>query len=330
MSPSTAVDHLILAALDDSISAAEAEHLQQLLREQPAVRQRYLHLADQHAVMAVDEQLWSDAVAPPLAVIAPGRGLWRMTQSAAAGLLLGLFGGSVAWAIASPDLVATVTRLVMLVDGSFETPPGPLPSGFPSAPGYWSGDTVEVVSAPSTNPATRPSDGSRMLRFVAARPDANQAGAIASSCDLFQVVDLRNLRARETAGELSLTIAAQVCDARTVAGEPLWFTCRLYLFPASAEPLQAAWPDVLKEAQGVAIASHTSHGGPGFHDWTSLSARCLLPEHADLAVVMVSCGYQPGDRHSSPVLGQQYVDGVTLSLHQQPALPTRTVTTVVP
>lgn len=330
MSPSTDVDHLILTALDDTISAAEAERLQQLLRDQPTVRQRYLCLADQHAVMAVDEQLWLEPVAPPQALIAPKRSLWRMMQSAAAGLVLGLFGSSVAWAIASPDLIATVTRLVMLVDGSFETAPGPLPSGFPNAPGYWSGDTVEVVSTPPGTPAPTASDGNRMLRFVAAQSDANQASAIASSCDLYQVVDLRNLRTGATAGELSLNISAQICDARTVAGEPLWFTCRLYLFSASADPLHAAWPEVLKDAQGVAIASHTSRGGSGHNAWTQLSARCLLPEQADLAVVMVSCGYKPGDRRSSPVLGQQYIDGVTLSLHQQPALPTRTVSGETP
>ena len=322
-------DELILRAIDDTIDEDGTCTLNELLRRDAAARSRYLALADQHAVRAVDEQVWSDR---PLVTVgrAARRDWWRTLPSAAAGLVIGLFASSATWAIAAPDLVATVTRLVWLVDGSFENTPGPIPSGFPTAPGYWSGDTVEIISASSLGSAVAAHEGRQMLRFVSAQNDTNHTGAAARSCDFFQLVDLRLLRAQGSIGDLSLNIAAQVRDARNTAGEPLWFTCRLYLFPASADPLHAAWPEALNEARGVAIASLTSRGGPGHNDWTPLSARCLLPEQADLAVVMVSCGYQPGDRRSLPTLGQQFVDGVTLSLHQQPTLPTRTIAEIVP
>ncbi len=324
-----ALDELILRAIDDTIDDDGTRTLNELLRSDAAARSRYLALADQHAVLAVDEQVWSDRSPVTLRRSLP-REWWRTLPSAAAGLVIGLFASSATWAIASPDMVATVTRLVWLVDGSFENTLGPIPSGFPTAPGYWSGDKAEIVRASSLSSAEAAHEGKQLLRFVSAQAETNHAGAAARSCDFFQVVDLRLLRAQGSIGELSLNVAAQVRDARTTEGEPLWFTCRLYLFSASAEPLHAAWPEALNEARGVAIASLTSRGGPGHQDWKPLSARCLLPEQADLAVVMVSCGYQPGDRRSLPTLGQQFVDGVTLSLHQQPTLPTRTVAEITP
>lgn len=322
------LDELIQGALDDTLAPEQVAVLNERLRQDPAARSRYLQAADLHAVMAVDEQVWIER--QPALTVAPRASWWRTLRSAAAGLLVGLCGGSMAWAMASPDLVATVTRLLWLVDGGFEAPAGAIPNGFPTAPGYWSGDQAEIVAASDPGDDMTAAEGKQVLRLIAARPDGNVTTGQASSCDVFQVVDLRQLRAQASSGDVSLEVSAKILDARAAAGELLWFTCRLYLFPGHVDPLHASWPEVLKEAQGVAIASRTSRGGSASSAWVPLAARCLVPEQADLAVVMVSCGYQPGDRRALPALGHQYVDGVTLSLHQQPVLPTRTMTGVVP
>jgi hypothetical protein len=321
------LDDLILRALDDTIDEAGAQALNERLRRDAAARARYLALADQHAVMAVDEQVWTDR--PQLTVRREAhREWWRSLPSAAAGLMIGLFASTATWAIAAPDaVVATVTRLVWLVDGGFENTPGPIPSGFPTAPGYWSGDGAELVKPDGGLSA---SEGTQVLRLVEARADAATANGPANSCDVFQVVDLRQLRAAGRSGELSLELSAQVKDARPLAGEPLAFTARLYVFSAAAEPLHAAWPTVLQEAQAVAITEHLSRGGPGKDGWKLLTTRCLLPPQADLAVIMLTCSRHGGSSRQSPQLGMQYVDAVTLSLHEQPVLPTRAMPEVAP
>jgi hypothetical protein len=143
---------------------------------------------------------------------------WRPLTAAAAGIIFGMFCTSVVFGYVMPRAVATASRLFALVDGSFEKTMGRVASGFPSEFGKWSGDEAEAVEESSV-------EGSRALRFVRAEREPALPNYGAASCDVYQLVDLRSLKADADPGEATLELSARFMDARQKAGEKVKFIC---------------------------------------------------------------------------------------------------------
>jgi len=244
---------------------------------------------------------------------------WRPLAAAAAGLVFGMFCTSMVFGYVMPRAMATASRLFALVDGSFEKQTGRLPSGFPTEFGVWSGDESEVVE----NSAANSKDGKRMLRFVRAEREPALPNYGAASCDVYQLVDLRSLKAQANPGETTLELSVQFLDARETAGEPIKFISRLSVFTGSPDALPAEWPLTQKEALAAASASFDSSGGAP-RSWHNVTTKVLLPPQADFAVVHLVAHKPKNSGNTTATFGSQFADDVRLTLKTQPTLPVRT------
>jgi hypothetical protein len=240
---------------------------------------------------------------------------WRPLTAAAAGIIFGMFCTSVVFGYVMPRAVATASRLFALVDGSFEKTMGRVASGFPSEFGKWSGDEAEAVEESSV-------EGSRALRFVRAEREPALPNYGAASCDVYQLVDLRSLKADADPGEATLELSARFMDARQKAGEKVKFICRLYTFSGAPDSLPAEWPLSQKEALAAGSGTFDSFGGAPA-TWQPVTTKVLLPPGADFAVIHLVVHKPKTPTGTEAVFGDQFADDVRLTLKTQPVLPVR-------
>jgi len=244
-----------------------------------------------------------------------GKSSWL---AAAAGLVIGLFGASVVWAFAHPRAMATASRLLSLIDGSFEKGEGMIASGLPTAFGVWSGDHSEIVTGPEADPV----EGKGVLRFVEAEREPALPAYGAAACDVFQLVDLRSLKSAETTEEGTLELSVRFRDGRPAKGDPLNFFGRIILFDGDPGAITAEWPFSQEKALAAALVHVPSEGGvPGV--WHLAEAKVLMPSKADFAMVHIMVHQPKSVSSAKAVFGQQYADDVRLTLKTQPALPVR-------
>ena len=301
---------------DGALSPAEIETLERVLRDDPGRRREFA--AMQLRSTALHDHFRQEAYRTPESAPAPTRRPWksRPALAAAEGLVIGLFCATVAWGMVSPRAVATAERLLTLDDGSFEG--GAVGAGFPKGTGVWSGDAAEVVLAEGM----RAAEGRRTLRFVKAEGDAGDPEGRAIACDVFQLVDLRPLRASLGAGGDSvLELSASFLDARAADSKPsVTFFCQIFLFRREAESLHQSWPHCIPEAIASGSAQLTTFGGSD-DGWERITAKSLVPTEADFAVIQISA--RPNLRVPMPPL--LFADAVELTLKTQPNLPVRLV-----
>ena len=314
----TELDSLIDDCLEGRLSEADAAQLSDHLEQSPQARVRYWEMAAIHGLLENSLQAASLRVitgqAPALAPKSMHRLQWY-PFTAAAGLLLGLFSASVVFAYGVPRPVAKASRLSALVDGSFEKQSELVASGFPSEFGKWSGDEAEFVSE-------KANDGKQALRFVRAEGDPALPDSPANSCDIYQLVDLRSLKADASGGETTLELSAHFLDARPERSDEITFTCRLYVFSGSPESLRGEWPLTRKDAMAYGAGLAQSSGGAPLK-WRDVTTKVLLPAQADFAVVQLVAGKAPTGGNKVAEFGEQFADDVRLTLKTQPALPVR-------
>ena len=299
----------------------DAEGLARLERElsvDPAKRRLFAETLVQAAALRGEFRL--DAFRAPEVIAKHDRlsrrgvGTKRMAVALlSVGLLLGLAGSGVVWAMAKPRWVVSTSRVAALVDGGFESARDPVPAGFPQRFGDWGGDGVELI-------AEGASEGVRRLRFARADADANTPQGRAIACDLFQLVDLRGLIPQDpNVGNSVLELSAAFSDARPHDSNPsVSFYCQIYLFRGDPESIHQRWPSNIAEAVASGSASITTLGGGG---WRDVTAKCLLSPEADFAVIHLIA--LPNLRVGMP--DGLFVDDVRLMIKTQPLLPLRVV-----
>ena len=229
------------------------------------------------------------------------------------GLLVGLLGSSVVRAMTTVQLVVTTEELSGLIDGDFELPEMTMLAGFPHDDRVWSGDRVEVVSS---DDATR----QHCLSFVKAESDANSPAARAIACDLFQLVDLHDIPRQLRDHDSSLLeLSAEFLDARPENIKPsVTFFCQIYLFRGDLSTMHETWPNRISEAVSSGSAEITTLGASG---WQAVTARCLVTDDADFAVIHIAA--RPNIR--GPMPPNVFADHVKLTLKTRPTLPERRV-----
>ena len=316
----TRFEQLLIAYEDDLLTPEELAEFKHLLAASPAARRRLVEAG-------VLRQIAACHVMPETIIEMPQRKRsawiqWRPLTAAAAGIVFGMFCVSVAWAIASPQAVATVSQLFALVDGSFEKADGRMPSGFPAKFSVWSGEETEIVGGGSM----KVPDGGRMLRFVR----SSERPAMANSCDIYQLIDLRSLGISQQDGESSLELSARFLDGRTAAGDPLRFILRLYVFSGSPDSLREKWPLTWKNAMTLPEALSSGNTliqieGKRPNVWRDVKAKALLPPNAEFALVHVGVYSPKAPSGASVEYGNQFVDDVRLMVQTQPVLPVRLV-----
>jgi hypothetical protein len=218
----------------------------------------------------------------------------------AAGLVIGLFCASLAWAITAPKVVTE--QLFSLLNGSFSE--NHLERDFPRRTGIWSGDQAAIR------------DG--QLHFIAPGSDPGDPYGVGISCDVFQLVDLRPLReALSTQGESLLELSASFLDSRPSMATPsVTLSCKLFLFSGDPAAIGPHWPQAVSSGTAEATTRGTDEKGE-----RRLTAKCLVPTAADFAVVQISA--RPDARPAT--LGGVFADDVSLTLKTSPQLPVRVV-----
>ena len=307
------LDHLIAAHLHSTLTHAERSELEQRLQHSASDREHFWQQAEMHALLhhTLQSSLGAERQ-PPNSV----RWLtWRPLTAAAAGLVIGLFSATLVFGYAMPRAVATASRLFTLADGGFENLRGRVASGFPSAFGVWSGDGAEAANE-------RAVEGHQALRFVQAEREPALPNYGAASCDVYQLVDLRPLKADAALGDATLELSVQFRDAREATGEPVKFIGRLYVFSGAPGSLTAEWPLSQKEALAAGSGSSDSLGGSP-QAWQKVTTRVLLPPQADFAVVHLVAHNPKTPTGTDAMFGEQFADDVRLTLKTQPTLPVR-------
>lgn len=292
---------------DGVLTPDEVAAFETAMRDDPAKRQ--LFASTQLRSMALHDRFRQEAFRVEPAPRRKTAWITRPITAMAAGLIIGLFSASIVWAISSPK--ATTERLSSLVDGSFEQKA--VGRGFPRQAGVWSGDEADTIERIA-------SDGRRVLRFVSPGADeANPAGR-AISCDVFQIVDLRPLRAGlAPEADAVLELSARFLDDRPANTKPsVTFTAQIFLFSGDPADMHAKWPLVAPEAIASGASQLTTLGGDAGH-WRHGSTRVFMPSEADFAVIQLAA--RPNIRPA--VLDALHADDVRLTLKTQPALPVR-------
>jgi hypothetical protein len=156
--------------------------------------------------------------------------------------------------------------------------------------------------------------------FHLAEADAATPQGRAIACDLFQLVDLRDLP-RQSRGQDSslLELSAKFLDARAANTKPsITFFCQIYLFRGDLTAMHETWPSRISEAVSSGSAEVTTMGDSG---WRLVTARCLSVDEADFAVVHIAA--RPNLR--GPMPANLFADDVKLTLKTHPSLPERNV-----
>lgn len=300
---------------DGALSSIEIEDLERALREDP---ERRRHFAEwQLRSMALHDHFRQEAFRVPAPAPVRGRKTTsaapRPALAAAAGIVIGLFGASVVWAISTPEWIATASRVSGLGDAGFEEgSAGPIDTGFPKTTGRWSGDEAARTDL----------DGGRVLQFVSPGADGAAPGGRAISCDVFQLVDLRTLRSANAGeGEAMLELSANFSDGRAAGTQPsVTFMVQIFLFSGDPAILHQSWPNNLGEAlaSGAAFVHTMGEAKP---EWQRIGAKCLVPPGADFAVIQLAArpNLRPADLESL------YADAVALTLTTRPDLPVKMV-----
>lgn len=319
---SSELEALTQRYIDGTISAEEMASLNARLSSDAEARREFAELLNVDSGIAAIAAGWEAerSVSAETTVIAKPatrtlRPLAHWLAAAAVGVTLGLVSARWVGAFVSPIAAATVERLSSLVDGGFENATGPIPAGFPKQAGIWSGDEAEVVAVEGVNSH----DGRRMLRFLNPGADLNNPHGRAISCDVFQIVDLRSVRASIRADrDAVLELSADFLDGRNHSDVPVTFICQMFLFSGSPDTMHQVWPLTLGDAVGSGATLFDSAGGTTAV-WKTLTARCLVTEQADFAVVQL--GVRPNGPQRK--VEEQFVDRVQLTLRTQPPLPMR-------
>jgi hypothetical protein len=309
------VDRAELNALLRSHPEARAEASRWLLED--AALTEELRTAHVESLMKEESLLPSG---PPVASkrLHPRRFQWR---SVAAGLVVGLFCASVAWAIASPR-GAAISWVRVLTENSFGTTSRPVPAGFPAQTDLWSGDRSEWV----LEPRNKAGDGGAIIRFLQREGDAKDPKSRADYCDVFRIVDLRACRtASGAAGESTLFLSADFWDGRADRSQPVRFSCHLYLFEGGAEELHWAWPMALSSALASSFDYVMTSGAEPQHQWQRVTTRCALNPKADFAVLHLSAGRPSKPGQPVADLGAVFASNVKFSLKTQPPAVARIV-----
>ncbi len=285
---------LLSRYFDDSISHAEIRELDALLQTQPQARVSFLQEARLHGALrewGLAEGnlsvLQSSTPTPPAPLPTPSEtqqiarlfpSPLRSILQIAASLLIGAFLSSVVWSYNTRATPAGWTNQPIPVDLPAGTPAElPLPAGAPLSFGILSGDPASWTLSP---------DGSlprSVLRFIQAGADAAGPAEMATSCDVFQLVDLSNIP--RDGGETLLEISVEHADFSNDPNPAHRFGCRIFTYEGCPSEIMTQWPKPMERA----LSSAAAYVPPGsaHRTWTRLSAKATVPPTAQFAIIQL-------------------------------------------
>ncbi|MEM7600519.1 MAG: hypothetical protein AAF357_03780 [Verrucomicrobiota bacterium] len=244
----------------------------------------------------------------------PARTIWRWDPlgSAAAGVVIGFFFASIAWAVVGTTGEPASPRLEQLLfEESFESAAISWKPGFPIAAGEWGGDRGEIV-LDSTQPA--PDHGAGFARMEPAGETS-----LSYLTRIIEVGDLPRVQADEMR-QLEV-FSSFHADER---GLPERYTLRVATFaeaPRSIRSLWAgpAWPEMRDRALTLKKSGLSTDGEE--IGWQTLSAVVEIPDETRCVVISLAAGRLDAAAPKSA----HYVDDVqaNMVIRPQPTRPKR-------
>ena len=292
---------LVRRYVDGTATAEETQSLETALRTDSAFRHQFLRYMNVDAALG-SGRLSGVAVSHPAPT--PPRSThhwlsWRPLAAGAAGLVVGLFFASVAWAIIGPRM--TGLRLnVPLLDESFENPQMNWSEGFPRQAGKWSGERGQVVGA---NAELQPKDGEYMLRL-----DPSTATTLSY---LEQVIDLQAYPLPE--GDELRQIEVSASFHAAIPGVRERYTLRVAAFGETPDQIRKLWENVpWRELDGSALAISkrglsTSEDADG---WQTITVIVEAPRETRSVVISLASGRLETSDAKTP----HYLDEVSARL----------------
>ena len=330
------LDDLIDQHLNGTLNGERRRELEERLLHSAADRARFWELADTHVLVheVLQQRLARPAIEtspvgsskPAFAPMAAPRSpwfSWNPMAAAAAGLALGIFGASAAWAYASPNLPALVKQVLALANAAFEERVAPLSEGVPVRYGVWSGDYAELVGPQH---GVSPKEGQQMFRFLRSDSlDPSSRGPILNG-NIYQVVDIRSLRDAIAGGTAIADWSAWFNCLPETSAQKTKFVASVWAFAGDTAILPRNWSDKLYQEIAYSSWNISSDNDP--ESWQRIAGTMVIPPDANFLVVelkVVPGDPQPSDGAVS--FAGHYADDVQLSLRtaaRAPASPLRT------
>jgi hypothetical protein len=272
--------------------------LEELLRNDTEFRKDYLRYLNVDSALAALPKKAKQTDMPGSRLVAFPQ--WRpLATAAAAGLVLGLFCASVAWAMVVPRKPAAPVVIPILTE-SFESPKTPFTVGFPSRTGVWGGDQAQVAGSA---PNRRLLDGDFVLSLESS-PDHNLGF-------LQQIIDVSSL---PQAGEGEMRVVEVIASFHAgQPGERERYTLRIASFKEAPENIRSLWEGVTwRDMDRISLTfSKTGLTAPvDAEGWQTLSAIVEVPAGARSVVISLAAGRFERKAPKTP----HYVDDVRAEL----------------
>jgi len=279
---------------DERIQGGDLEALQRLLRTDPIAQEEYLDQTLMDAILqwefsGVQTGTVSETTEPERS-----RGRWVGKANLYPLLLICLSCTlPYLWWIRS---TGSAEQTIALANASFEDDAGV--SLQPTITG-WYGGTAQVVR---DVPGVSPYHGNSMLQMAGAthKPEA--------SCEVYQIVDLRNVAVREREKPAFIEASALVNSLTRDPSSPYVFSIRLYAM--ADNPLEQDSP--LPTDWGAAI-SYVGNQLPADFDqasWQKIDS--VLPYNEDMKFLLIQIAVRGDAREQARNFPGQFVDHVTL------------------
>lgn len=307
----TGFHELMARYTEGHASADEVSRLNEILSADADARATFLRYCNLDMALQMEAAEVSLGPHP-----APATWLSRPWRPSAAALLAGICGAvlgagaawgvipqsrnPVRWSILSSGFEReTEIRLRSVEDSHGDAIPGLV--------GSWQADVARITEAEH---GVVPFSGTRMLAFEQALAPAGFKGESPRSCDLYQIIDLDQLRGEIAAGTSSLSLSARFFDASAAHDIPTLFELRIHFF--SQPPEQVA--DFTRSRAAVATNVLRTSGQEAERGWRRLTVEATVPSNAVFAVVQISATRPKEPPQSrAAVFGRHYCDDVELT-----------------
>ena len=190
-----------------------------------------------------------------------------------------------------------------IVNGGFEAS-GTIPTGIPTAPGYWGGDVCDVVTS---SDGITPYEGIQMLKFI----NTTAVGPSSSSVEsqLFQFIDLR-----EYADEIAtgMTRIEATFYVNRIPGDSNTDTeFKISIDGFYGDP--AYYPNTNYITQtDSATANHQSDGD--IATWEMLSVEFIVPPKTEYICIIISARENIENDGANPEFDGHFCDNVTFTI----------------
>lgn len=320
------LDTLIHEHLDGQLSMEAQVELEGMLLESATARHRFWELAEVHGVARdASRMAWDDLSQSGIPV---GGGAfqtkharwWRNLGAAirplAAGVFIGGFSASVAWAYVAPKAQELFHRGSVLLADSFESAQQPLSAGVPVMADVWGGDFSKVTMEEQ---GIVPAQGRQMLRLVRPDNELTPKGAVAHVAEIWQVVDLRAKRSEWGGRPFVIEASAKINAVSRPQDQRYAFGLGMQVFRGELSQMPALWKNKMEAALVSSDKEELVDREAG--TWQTLGNQVTVPPDADFLLLQLRVTCKSRAQSEPSTFPGHYADEVILRVRPSPSAP---------